>query len=142
MPSLELFPVPPPLSSQYVLYPIRCSAQQAGQVGALLTLPTPTRTQAWQVRIAVPGYLAFGCPRSPAHLAGMDAFRNESKASTLDLRHHSVHLAARPCSRISHQPTPQLSLDCRIAQPLLSPAPDLSGDCELMGSPPCRPTQA
>lgn len=81
----------------------------------------------------------FGCPRRPAHLAGMDAFRNKSRASTLDLRHHSEHLSARPSSSIPHPPTPQLSFARRTAQPALSPAPELDGDCERMGSPPCRP---
>lgn len=89
---------PPPLSSWY---PKGCSAAARLELFSRY----PHRPGRYVLRYTVPGYLAFGCPRSPAHLAGMDAFRNESKASTLDLRHHSVQLAARPSSNNPHQST-------------------------------------
>lgn len=134
MPShLEMFPPRPLLSSSYPQK--RCSAAQ--QPGWSSSAATHMGTY-----IAVQGYLAVGCPRSPAHLAGMDAFRNESKASTLDLRHHSVHLSARSSSNIHHRPTPKLPSARRSTRTRLPPAPELDGHCELMGSPPCRPTQA
>lgn len=115
---------------------LRCSA--AAGLELLLTLPTTEPPQPDRYVLRYKGTWHFGCPRRPAHLAGMDAFRNKSKASTLDLRHHSEHLCP---PALEHPPsaTSQPSSARRTAQLALSPAPELDGDCERMGSPPCRP---